>query len=427
MHQPREVPLSDRERIKRHLDYDFTEPIRDPLWSHIYLSPGLKRVVATSQFQKLGGIRQLGPTYMVYPGATHTRLNHSLGVFSLAQKMIQTLISYDAADDLTDCGVRSFLCAALLHDLGHFPFAHSLKELPLASHESLTARTILETSLASIIEHETGADPSMTAQIIYTETDDVTSKEVEIYRKILSGVLDPDKLDYLTRDAYFCGVPYGVQDVDFIFSKLRFRREAGLVVDEQGLHAVENVLFSKYLMYRTIYWHKTVRIATAMIKKALHSEISSGAVHAEELYGLDDSTFFCRFGHSRYRSAELISRVGARKLYKLAFELPFEETLVSHSRLSDLLYRAQVEKSMADQGGLGYNGVIIDIPEPITFEVDLLIESGGQLVPFVEAGTVFSKEVVSGFARALRKIRIFTVGGDADTPELSDAAERWLN
>ena len=419
--------MSDRDLIKRHLAYDFTEPIRDPLWSHIYLSPGLRRVVATPQFQKLGGIRQLGPTYMVYPGATHTRLSHSLGVFFLARKMIQALISCEAADDLSDLGVRSFLCAALLHDLGHFPYAHSLKELPLATHEQLTARIILNTPLAEVIERETGADPLMVAQIIDTAIDSGGSAEVGAYRKVLSGVLDPDKLDYLTRDAYFCGVPYGVQDVDFIISKLRFHREAGLVVDQQGLHAVENVLFSKYLMYRTIYWHKTVRIATAMIKKALHGEISSGAIQAEDLYGLDDSEFFARFGAPHHQGARLISGVGERKLYKLAAEIPFDETLGFHSSLLDLGVRAGIESELGRELNLAANGVIIDVPEPISFEVDLLMESGDTLVPFVEAGTVFTKDVVSGFSRSLRKVRVFTEHSEADSRRVTNAAAQMLS
>ena len=418
--------MSDRDLIRRHLAYDFTEPIRDPLWSHIYLSPGLKRIVATPQFQKLGGIRQLGPTYMVYPGATHTRLSHSLGVFYLARKMIQALVSCDAAEGLSDLGVRSFLCAALLHDLGHFPYAHSLKELPLATHEQLTARTILDTSLAEVIEREAGADPLIAAQIIDTAMES-DSMEVAVYRNILSGVLDPDKLDYLTRDAYFCGVPYGVQDVDFIINKLRFHKEAGLVIDQQGLHAVENVLFSKYLMYRTIYWHKTVRIATAMIKKALHGEISSGAVVAEDLYGLDDSEFFARFSDPLYRSAPLISGVAERKLYKSVAEVPFDESLDSHTKLLDLGVRAAIESEMSREMGIRPNSVIIDVPEPVSFEVDLLLESGDTLIPFVEAGTVFSKDVVSGFSRSLRKIRVFAEHSDADSRSACRVAEEWID
>ena len=333
--------MKEREKIRDYLAYEFTDPIRDPLWNHIYLSPALKKVVATTAFQKLAGIKQLGPTYLVYPGATHTRLNHSLGVFSLARRVMRALVSFDTAGEFTEIGVRSFLCAALLHDLGHFPYAHSLKELPLKDHECLTALGVLDTPLARVIDADAHADPEMVAKIVDTTIDDHHSREIAVYRKILSGVLDPDKLDYLSRDAYFCGVPYGVQDIDFIISKLRYHRSEGLVLDEQGLHAVENVLFSKYLMYRSVYWHKAVRIATAMIKKAIYLAISSGRIQPEDLYGLDDNEFFSRYGDKRFSYAGLINGVIQRQFYKSVWEMPFEPGNSFHERLKDLDTRAR--------------------------------------------------------------------------------------
>ncbi|MFQ3620254.1 MAG: HD domain-containing protein, partial [Spirochaetales bacterium] len=128
-----------KESIIHHLDRDYTEPIRDPLWKHIYLSPPLMAIVASSPFQKLYRIKQLGIAHLVYPGATHSRFVHSLGVFHLAKRMIRGIISSEMAPPLTLEGVKAFLAAALLHDIGHFPFTHSLKELPLREHESLTA------------------------------------------------------------------------------------------------------------------------------------------------------------------------------------------------------------------------------------------------------------------------------------------------
>ncbi len=126
--------------IIQHLDQDYTEPIRDPLWKHIYLSPQMMAVVASEPFQKLYRIKQLGITHLVYPGATHTRFVHSLGVFHLAKRMLRGLLSSEHAPTLSLEGVKAFLCAALLHDIGHFPFTHSLKELPLREHESPDSR-----------------------------------------------------------------------------------------------------------------------------------------------------------------------------------------------------------------------------------------------------------------------------------------------
>lgn len=417
--------MKETEKIRNYLAYEFTDPIRDPVWNHIYLSTALKKVVATTAFQKLAGIKQLGPTYLVYPGATHNRLNHSLGVFAISRRVMSALISFDTAGDFTETGVRSFLCAALLHDLGHFPYAHSLKELPLKDHESLTALCVLEPGLSRVIAGEAHADPEMVARIVDVTMDDLGSREIIIYRRILSGVLDPDKLDYLSRDAYFCGVPYGVQDIDFIISKLRYHHAEGLVLNEQGLHAVENVLFSKYLMYRSVYWHKAVRIATAMIKKAMYLSISTELIKPDDLYGIDDNEFFSRYGDDQFRYRGLINRVAERRFYKSIWEAPFEPGCSLHERLRDLDSRAQLEGDIANELQVEETAVILDIPERISFEVDLHIMRDEELSTFTEAGAVFSKGVVDGFTRNLRKIRLL-VRPDLAAIISSEAITRWM-
>ena len=161
------------------LEQGFTAPIRDVLWGHIYLTPALEALTTSAAFMRLHRIFQLGPTHCVYPGTTHTRAAHSLGVYHLARRLLRNFLERGADAWTSPEGISSFLCAALLHDLGHFPYAHSLKEL-------------------------------------------------RFYRKLLSGVLDPDKLDYLNRDARYCGVPYGAQDVDFILSRVHPHPERGL-------------------------------------------------------------------------------------------------------------------------------------------------------------------------------------------------------
>ncbi|GAI78327.1 unnamed protein product, partial [marine sediment metagenome] len=157
----------------------------------------------------------------------------------------------------------------MLHDLGHYPYAHSLKELDVESHESLTSKRICEDDFCLIIKEDLGVDPHLVAAIIDSNLEYRGSEDVVFFRNLLSGVLDPDKLDYLNRDAYFCGVPYGIQDVDFVLNEIVPYSSTGLAITWKGLSAVESILFSKYLMYRTVYWHKAVRIATAMIKKAI--------------------------------------------------------------------------------------------------------------------------------------------------------------
>ena len=240
------------ETVIESLQRGFTVPVRDPLWGHIYLTPGLAALTESSPFMRLGRIFQLGPAYCAYPGATHTRASHSIGVYYLARRLLISLCERGASW-LSPRGALSFLAAALLHDLGHFPYTHSLKELALEEHESLSAGIILSEPVKSLLG-KAGADPEFTAAIIDKSiTGNQTDTELHFYRQLLSGVLDPDKLDYLNRDARYCGVPYGAQDVDFIYSRLFPHPVRGVEIDSRGIPSVESILFSKYLMYRTVY------------------------------------------------------------------------------------------------------------------------------------------------------------------------------
>ena len=390
--------------------YHFTEPIRDPIWQNIYLSSGIKAVTQSPLFQKLTRIKQLGPTYHVYPGATHTRLNHSLGVFHVAKRIVTRLVSQNDPPPFTLEGVKSFLIAALLHDIGHFPYAHSLKELPLKGHEKITGELILDSGLTSLIRESAGVDPMMVASIVDEDLNPFDSTEVPLYRRLLSGVLDPDKLDYLNRDAFFCGVPYGMQDTDFYIDKMYYA-DGQIVLKESGITAIENILFSKYLMYKTVYWHKTVRIATAMIKKATTLALQEGFLKPEQLYGLDDDDFYKTVHVPGCKPLELIDMVFNRKLYKCVYEKDFSQDF--HGPLCKLEKRYAFESSAAAflsrETGIEWESrdVVIDIPEPISFEVDLKVQTENGYRLFRDTGSSFSPEIVTNFTQSLRKFRIF--------------------
>lgn len=389
---------------------EFTEPIRDPLWGNIFLSPGLERIAASGPFAKLGRIKQLGPAFLVYPGATHTRRAHSLGVFHMARRLAWALAARGELDFCTREGLQSYLVGALCHDLGHFPFAHSLKELPLAEHESLTARAILGEPLRGLVE-AAGADPLVAAAIVDKGAPDGGDRELRFFRGLLSGVLDPDKLDYLNRDAFFCGVPYGAQDSDFILQRVAVGPGDALAIEERGLMSVEGLLFSKYLMYRSVYWHKGVRAATAMIKKAVLLALKAGVLCNEDLYGLDDDGFYSRLRSIDFPPLALAEAVFEGRLYESVLDLPFDAGDRRQLGLLDLDARLRAEAELARDAGLDPLGLVIDIPEPISFETDLpvLREHGSRAaVPFSESPTVFSPPVVAGFAASLRRLRVFS-------------------
>ncbi len=406
------IPMKERTSILNYLNNEFTDPVRDPLWGHIYLSPFMRRLIQTEDFSKLGRIRQLGPSVYVYPGATHTRYNHSLGVYHIARKLIHRIVSHEACPDLTLTGVKAFLNASLLHDLGHFPYTHSLKELPLTDHEQLSGRIIREGVIGRIIAGDEGNSAELTAAIVDQEMAlSGFGSELAFYRSLLSGVLDPDKLDYLNRDAFFCGVPYGVQDTDFVLSQI-IPTPGGIALSAKGSLAVENVLFSKYLMYKAVYWHRDVRISTALVKKALYLALERGELRGSDLYGLTDDDFRLKVRDLFPELENLIIRSENPLSYQAVLEKDFSEDNPVHRSLEKLPSRVEFEASLAsDLRGAGMDisaeEVIADVPEKISFEVNLPLLTEGRFVPFTETESLFSGPSVRNLTGVLRKVRIF--------------------
>jgi len=393
-----------KKTIEASLAEEYTHPVRDVLWGHIYMTEKQALLTESAPFMRLCRIFQLGPVYHVYPGATHTRASHSIGVYHLGRRLLQNLVERGASVWLTPEGVKSFLAACLLHDLGHFPYTHSLKELPLIPHETLTGAIILKEPVKSLAA-ATGADPELAAAIVDREISD-TGTELLFYRKLLSGALDPDKLDYLNRDARYCGVPYGAQDVDFILSRLHPDKERGVDIDSRLIPNVESILFSKYLMYRTVYWHRQVRAATAMVKKALINGLESGRITGTELYNLDDTGLFTLLAEKT--GDPLVKSVYEGRIFTTAAEIPCEQAALSSIR--DIKNRTRMEEQLAgelNRAGLEIKGdeIIIDVPEPVSFETGLFVVDENCV--FGDSSSAFKTETVNAFIKTLYTVRIF--------------------
>ncbi|MCL2230653.1 MAG: HD domain-containing protein [Treponema sp.] len=390
--------------IEASLNEDYTHPVRDVMWGHVYMTEKQAHLAESPHFLRLNRIMQLGPVYLVYPGATHTRASHSIGVYHLGRRLLQNLAERGASKWLSPEGVKSFLAACLLHDLGHFPYTHSLKELSLSSHESLTGELILKDPIKSLVA-KTGADPDLTAAIVDKEKKN-KSDELFFFRKLLSGALDPDKLDYLNRDARYCGVPYGAQDVDFILSRLNPNKERGVDIDSRLIPNVESILFSKYLMYRTVYWHKQVRAATAMVKKALINGLETGKLKGEDLYNLDDMSLFALLGEKT--GGNLVESVREGRIFTTAAEISPENANLACIRSIDR--RAQFEERLAQELrriGIEITGedIIIDIPEPVSFETGLFVTD--ENCSFGSSSSAFKEETVNAFVNTLYTIRVY--------------------
>ncbi|MFZ3110994.1 MAG: HD domain-containing protein [Rectinemataceae bacterium] len=402
----------------------FDNVIRDPVWGDIQFDDSLFALARTQTFLALDGVRQLGPVAHLYPGATHTRRGHSLGVYHIARRLALSLIERGQIPFVSVEGLRSLLVSALFHDLGHYPFAHSLKELPLAPHEALAGDLVQREPLRSVILRS-GAEPEQVASIIDGDRPSPEDRETALFRRILSGVLDPDKIDYLTRDAFYCGVPYGIQDADFILRHILVEGD-GLCVDARGEMSIEALLFSKYQMYRSVYWHHTVRSATSMAKKSVLMGLSAGIIQPESLYGLDDAGFRSLVAGNTSPMLQPVKDAFAGRLYTLIGEVAYNPENMIHADLDNLDRRLEAEAALAMAAEIGESSIVIDIPEPIDFETNLMVKTREGLEPFALRTRVFGHDSLKGLVQSLRKIRVFA-HPQVDTASLRGLARELLS
>ncbi len=355
------------------------EVVRDPLWSNIRVEPELLAVIDTAVVQRLRYVRQLGHAFLVYPGATHTRFEHALGTYHLAQRALAHLGEVAGGTAVSPDDGPLVRVAALLHDIGHYPFSHALEEAGLPRHEALAERRLADPALAAALER-VGIRPERLLPLIRGTSDAPLAG-------LVSGSVDVDKLDYLSRDAMMCGVPYGVIDVERLLASLTLADgagpggRAGLALHEKGLAALESLLFAKYQMYRNVYWHHAVRSATAMFKRLVRTAIAAGSLRADEVaIATDDG-----FSHDLQGTdaTGLAAALRARRLAKRAVEVPAHDLPPDPAAWPaadpDLL--ARVEDRLAREAGLQPGELLLDFPaKPDLLQVDLpLVQRDGRL------------------------------------------------
>ena len=235
---------------------------RDPVYGYVHVYDQLIwDLIQTKEVQRLRRIKQLGGTYMVFHTAEHSRFSHSLGVYEMARKIIRALMHRGTI--LSEDERLLVLSAALLHDLGHGPFSHSFESVFSVRHELFTERIIMEnTEVNRVLEaYQKG---------FATKVRDVINKTYPnpLIISIISSQLDADRLDYLLRDAYFTGAPYGEIDVERILRTMRVVNNT-IVYKVSGMHAIEDYLMSRYQMYWQVYLHSTGRSFDLVIQNML--------------------------------------------------------------------------------------------------------------------------------------------------------------
>lgn len=248
--------------------------VRIPPEQDVPFTPRVRALVDTPEFRRLAGISQLGLVAQVYPGATHTRFEHALGVFHNSLRYLWQLGKDSRFTQVVDERAAELLMVcALLHDLGHWPLCHPIEDLELPgqpTHEQYAATYLAAgTGLYDMLRNEWNIDPAAVLDVLAPRSH---STRMSLLRSIISGPVDIDKLDYLERDSLHCGVPYGRNfDKNRLIQSL-IVNEAGdaLALTSKGKTAAEMMVFARYVMFSEVYWHHGVRSATAMFSRAFY-------------------------------------------------------------------------------------------------------------------------------------------------------------
>ena len=396
-----------------HLPPAFRLPtLRDPLWNNIRVEGPYLRLLDSAAFQRLRYVRQLGLAHLVYPGATHSRFEHALGAYHLARLTIRVL------DDAGDLGRvpaldrELVIAAALLHDIGHYPFSHALEEIGVPHHEEVARPLLCTGDIAEVLRTEFAPDAPERILALVRGTSESP------LQGLISGSIDLDKTDYLKRDAMMCGVAYGEIDVD------RLRHALTLVLDpatgrlsiglrEKGLSALESLLFAKYQMYRNVYWQHAVRSATAMYKRLVEDALREGHLRAASLAAFtDEGILHALEGGS---SGALLSAIRERRLFKRAMEAPAAElTGLDLEWIAEDRERTRsAEDALAAEHGLRSGQLLLDYPRKermIGLDLPLLARDGSvrHMTDSGIAGAINLPILADQLYQSARWLRVFT-------------------
>lgn len=360
--------------------------IRDSVHGSIRVDHEFLALAAAPELQRLHSIHQLGLAYLVYPGANHTRFEHSLGAFAVAGRMCSSL-GLDARETSM---VRA---AALLHDVGHLPYSHTfemvLHEQFGIDHAEISRRMIRgedsvlteeerkvlgkHVSVPEAIERM-GLDPKEVARLLEGAEVQSQGKGLDRHQgqahfnsrrymsQIVSGTVDADQLDYLVRDAHYTGVAYGVIDLDRLVETFDLFN-GDLVIERGGLSAVEGMLVARSLMFTSVYFHKTVRISELMLAKAVEG---FGPEDIYSMHQMTDATLLSRLNSEGGLCREIATLIKYRRLFKKAYALAVTDVSEGQweaiDRLGDMGRRRSAEEEIATRAGLEPGHVVIDVP-----------------------------------------------------------------
>ncbi len=399
--------------------------IRIPDQLDVPVTDRVTRLIDTPEFRRLHRVSQLGLVSFVYPGATHTRFEHSLGVYRMCLLFLQRLAGSEPfRERVSSDQAVALLVAALLHDLGHYPYCHPIEDLKLPGlpeHESLAAEYFFAGPIGSLVEREFGIDPHLVLRLIERTKSDSVER---LLCSILSGPIDVDKTDYLYRDSLHTGVPYGKNfDAPRLIGSLCLNSaQDQLAITSKGRTAAELLVFARYVMFSEVYWHHAVRSATAMLQRIVYvitqqdPEFVSKLVRSDELSVAELISHHCPAGPIRKTldglmgpTRRLYKRVAAynsfetEEIYRQLARRPYPWLVDCSERLSEIIGSdCRLE--------LGGHDVLIDAPPvdlEVQFDVEVHYQDTGKCASLGEVSPVVNTLARHQFDDLVKQVRIF--------------------
>ncbi|MBL8820286.1 MAG: HD domain-containing protein [Planctomyces sp.] len=398
--------------------------IRIPSEQDIPVTERVLRLIDTAEFQRLRLVTQLALASRVYPGATHTRFEHALGVYhNSLQYLWQLGRDPRFADTVSVHDAEVLIVAALLHDIGHWPFCHPIEDMNLIGmppHEAFAREFLADgCELAEVLRSSWNIEPAEVLDVLLPQSQDASFR---LRRSILSGPVDIDKMDYLVRDSQHCGVPYGKHfDRHRLINSLIVNEAGdGLAITSKGRTAAEMMVFARYVMFTEVYWHHAVRSATTMFARSFYELYSS--LDLKQLFRMPEPELI----------RTLVTAAQGSSVQKLTDGL-FGHRRLLHKRLAEFtafhkseLYRSLRQCSYSDvvsisdqlSAALGERlgrridqfDVLIDAPpqhREVEFRVDVFSPSDNEYRPLREVSPIVDSMARTQFDDCVKKVRIF--------------------
>jgi HD superfamily phosphohydrolase len=415
-----------------------THLLRIPPEIDVPLTTRVRRIIDTADFRRLTMISQLGLVSHVYPAAIHTRFEHALGVYRMALLYLRRL-QYDKrfARLVTPADAETFIVAALLHDVGHWPFCHPIEDMQLAGvpqHEVL-ARRILAGELAEALVEDWGISAEQVVRLLAGTADELASR---LFCGMLSGPIDVDKMDYLMRDSLHAGVPYGRNlDQQRLIGSLCLNRAGdALALTDKGRTAAELMVFARYIMFSEVYWHHAVRAATAMFQRAfylLHRE--EGKLNLTAIFSMTERALVDHLVAAAGKSpagALLAGLFGPRRaLYKRWGELGYFQNRARYQQLARKPYpwlvacaeNLAAAASQHTRCDIAPHHVLIDAPPvelEVEFDIDIYFANEDCYRRLGDVSPVVKTLALHQFDDFVKRVRVFVAPAIRDQLHATD-------